>query len=139
MLLLLLLLLLLTGCEKGFVAIRNGIVVVEDTEAVANVWGWEKPTTELLLVLAGSWKDGGEIVKAGGGAAKLGLVVTPRGESTSSMLLPLWLMRNTFAARRTLVQVDGRIGQGCFQGFFLHPFYQRSKHVKGGSNVIMKG
>ena len=89
MLLLLLLLLLLTGCERGFVAIRNGIVVVEDTEAVANVWGWEKPTTELLLVLAGSWKDGGEIVKAGGGAAKLGLVVTPRGESTSSMLLPL--------------------------------------------------
>jgi hypothetical protein len=82
---LLLLLLLLTGCEKGFVAIRNGIVVV-DTEAVANVWGWEKPTTELLLVLAGSWK---EISKGGGGAAKLGLVVTPRGESTSSMLLPL--------------------------------------------------
>ena len=80
-------LLLLTGCEKGFVAIRNGIVV-EDTETVANVWGWEKPTTELLLV-AGRWKDGGEIVKAGGGAGKLGLVVTPRGESTSSMLLPL--------------------------------------------------
>ena len=31
------------------------------------------------------------------------------------------------------MQVDGRIGQGCFQGFFLHPFYQRSKHVKVGS------